>query len=87
ALARRVMRKGGDPNSGEALQAALTSEPTLPSVYGGSSTELGAMSWDTQTHQLDARPMSMLKITDPDGPPEIAATYGIGGKDLKVIKS
>ncbi|WP_291038456.1 ABC transporter substrate-binding protein [Herbiconiux sp.] len=62
-LVNRVVADGGDPTSGEQLQAALAADPTFQSVYGGSADEVGTMSIDEETH-LPVKPMGAYTIKD-----------------------
>lgn len=67
-LARRVLAEGGDPTSGEALQAALIANPVFKSVYGGDAETVGEMSFDTESHTI-SKPMGVFAVKD--GKPEL----------------
>lgn len=85
-LMRRVARKGGDINSGQALQNELLANPTIKSVYGGSSSTLGSMTFNTKTHGLRSRPCGVFKING--GKPVLMATFDISpppNYKLKII--
>ncbi len=62
-LARRVLAEGGDPTSGEALQAALIANPVFKSVYGGDADNVGEMSFNTESHTI-AKPMGVFSVKD-----------------------
>lgn len=60
-LVRRTIAAGGDPMSGEALQAALVAKPVFSSVYGGDAKTVGQMSFDPAAHTIN-KPMGIFKI-------------------------
>jgi branched-chain amino acid transport system substrate-binding protein len=80
-LVKRVIAKGGDPNNGEQLQAALLDKPEFLSVYGEGSPA-GALIFDPQKHILTERPMGVFEIQD--GAPKALAYGNIGGRDFKL---
>lgn len=82
-LAARVAEAGGDINSGEELNKALEEDPTFPSVYGGSSSEVGELAFDPETHDPTVRPVALVRATEP---PEVLAEWNIGGTEFEVIK-
>jgi branched-chain amino acid transport system substrate-binding protein len=51
-LVRRVIAKGGDPTSGEALQNELKANPTFKSVYGGTADTVGTYTLDLTIHSI-----------------------------------
>lgn len=60
-LVRRTLAAGGDPTSGEALQAALIAKPVFNSVYGGDAKTVGQMSFDPAAHTIN-KPMGVFKV-------------------------
>jgi branched-chain amino acid transport system substrate-binding protein len=81
-LIRRVLAKGGDVNSGEALQKALVENPSFKSVYGGDGAELGVLELDTTTHTAKKRPLGVYKANG--GKPLRVATFDLGGANFKL---
>jgi len=51
-LIKRVLAKNGDLTSGEQMQAALIENPTFKTLYGGSSSAPGTMTFDLTTHTV-----------------------------------
>lgn len=82
-LMRRVLRKGGDINSGDALQKELEANPVVKSVYGGDANTVGTMTFDTTTHALKSRSMGVYSYIG--GKVATLATFDIGGASLKVV--
>jgi branched-chain amino acid transport system substrate-binding protein len=78
-LVKRVIAKGGDPNSGEQLQAALLEKPQFLSVYG-SGSPAGEIVFDPDKHILTDRPMGVFEVKD--GKPKALAYGNIGGRDF-----
>jgi branched-chain amino acid transport system substrate-binding protein len=60
-LIRRVIAKGGNPNSGSDLQAALKANPTFPSVYGGGKGKVGTMTFAATDHSV-SKPMGVYQV-------------------------
>lgn len=60
-LIRRVIAAGGDPTSGEELQAALVANPVFKSVYGGDASATGEMSFDVEAHTIN-KPMGVFSV-------------------------
>ncbi len=60
-LMRRVIAAGGDPTSGEELQAALVANPVFKSVYGGDASATGEMSFDVEAHTIN-KPMGVFAV-------------------------
>jgi ABC-type branched-subunit amino acid transport system substrate-binding protein len=81
-LAARVAENGGDINSGEELNKALEEEPSVPSVYGGTPSEVGTFVWNLETHDPEKRPVSLVKATTP---PVQLAEWNVGGTEFKVL--
>jgi branched-chain amino acid transport system substrate-binding protein len=81
-LIRRVLAKGGDVNSGEALQKALVDNPSFKSVYGGDGAETGVLELDTTTHTAKKRPLGVYKANG--GKPQRVATFDLGGANFKL---
>ena len=87
-LMRRVARKGGDINSGTALQSALLANPTLASVYGGTSHTVGSMTFNKKTHGLISRPCGVFVVKS--GNPKLLATFNLSpppSYQLKIVAS
>jgi branched-chain amino acid transport system substrate-binding protein len=82
-LAARVAESGGDINSGEELNKALEENPEFPSVYGGSSSEVGKLVFNKETHDPEVRPVALVRATEP---PQVLAEWNIGGTEFKVTK-
>jgi branched-chain amino acid transport system substrate-binding protein len=61
-LASRVLAKGGNINDGTQLQAALQADPTFPSIFGGSGTTAGKISFDLTSHGLASCPLAIVQI-------------------------
>lgn len=80
-LVKRVLAKGGNPQSGTDLQNALESDLTLPSVYGGSGAT-GKISFSSTTHSVSYRPMGLFKVVN-DKPVPLAY-FNIGGADYRL---
>lgn len=83
-LIRRVLRNGGDLNSGEDLQKALVANPTLVSVYGGSGKTNGTMTFNVKTHGLTGRACGLFSLNS-SGKVSTLATFGIGGADFRAV--
>jgi branched-chain amino acid transport system substrate-binding protein len=83
-LIRRVLAKGGDVNSGEALQQALMDNPKFQSVYGGSGAELGVIALDINSHSVTERPLAVYKSNG--GKPKPVATFDLGGANFKLVE-
>jgi branched-chain amino acid transport system substrate-binding protein len=61
-LASRVLAKGGNIDDGSQLQAALMENPTFPSIFGGSGTTAGKITFDTTSHGLASCPLAVIQI-------------------------
>ena len=61
---RRVIKKGGDINSGEQLNAAFQEDLSAASVYGGDATTVGAYKIDPTSHTVIRRPMGIFQQKD-----------------------
>jgi branched-chain amino acid transport system substrate-binding protein len=62
-LVKKVIAAGGNPASGEELQAALVKDPTFKTVLGGTTTTVATMSLNTKDHS-GARPMGIYKVSN-----------------------
>jgi ABC-type branched-subunit amino acid transport system substrate-binding protein len=82
-LIRRILAEGGDVNDGTALQSALEADPSFPSVYGGTSSTPGELTFDPKTHTIAKRDMSLLEVNN--GSEQVLATFGMGGVDYKKV--
>ena len=80
---QRVLAKGGNPKDGAQLEAALLSNPNVPSLYGGTASTLGVMSFDKTSHSVKHRPMSMSQYKN--GKTTVLATYDIDGSNFKLV--
>ena len=80
---RRVLHGGGNPKDGAALDAALRSKPSFPSVYGGDSTRPGVLAFDLETHSVKRRPMMVSQYRT--GKIKPLAFYNIGGADFRAV--
>ncbi len=79
---RRIWKD--DPNAeitGEALQKALETNLTLPSVYGGDDTHLGTFTLDATTHSVIKRQMGVFEYKGGTVTPK--AFFNIGGADYR----
>lgn len=83
-LIRRVLAKGGNVGSGEALQNALVANPKFQSIYGGNDKELGVIALDTTTHKPTERPLGIYKSNK--GKPIEVATFDLGGANFKLLE-
>jgi ABC-type branched-subunit amino acid transport system substrate-binding protein len=81
-LMRDVKKNGGDINSGADLQAALTANPTFPTVFGGDSSTPGILTMDTKTHSPSALPQSVFQ--DLGSSLKQLATYDVGGGNFQM---
>ena len=81
-LMRRIWKD--DPEAeitGEALQTALETNLTLPSVYGGDETHLGTFTLDATTHSVIKRQMGVFEYKGGTVTPK--AFFNIGGADYR----
>ncbi len=83
ACIRRVLKKGGNPNDGTQLDAALRTNPTFPSVYGTNPHGAGTISFDLTSHSVKARPMTVGQYKG--GRVTELAHFDIGGKSFKIV--
>ena len=79
-VVKRVLADGGDLNDGDALEEAMKSDPTFPSVYG-EGDPAGTIGFDPETHTLSNRPMGLFELQD--GEPKPLAYFNIGGRDFE----
>jgi branched-chain amino acid transport system substrate-binding protein len=79
----RVLKAGGNPKSGDQLDAALRSNPVFPSVYGGDDARVGTIAFDIDTHSVKHRPMMVAQFKD--GKVNQLAHFDIGGSDFKLL--
>lgn len=78
-LARRILAKGGDVNDGGQLQDALRSDPTFPSIFGGSGTNAGRIEFDLNDHSLKHSPLGVFQVRG-GNPVRLATDDSSGGK-------
>ena len=84
-LFRAVRQKGGNPNSGAELQDAMVAKPTVPVVFGGSSTAPGYWKFDPTEHWLDSVPIGLYQVRN--GVPVLLATANRRGSDFTLVSS
>ena len=80
---RRVLKAGGDPKSGDALDKALQSNLTVVSVYGGDDKTIGTYTLDPTTHSVVKRQMGVFQYKGGKVTP--LAFFGIGGADYQKV--
>ena len=80
---RRVLKKGGNVRDGVQLDAALQANPSFKSLYGGSATSVGTLSFDLKDHSVSTRPMRILQFHN--GTMNTLATFDIGGRDFRLV--
>jgi len=80
---RRVLKKGGNPKDGTQLYHAFQSDPSFPSVYGGSAAAVGSIVFNLETHSLRSRPMRVMRYVN--GQVVTLATFNIGGTDFQFV--
>jgi branched-chain amino acid transport system substrate-binding protein len=76
---------GSDPNSGTALQAALSRRLTFPSVFGGGAGTVGSLTFDPATHGLKHWPMALFQVRN--GVPFRLETGDVTGQNLRLLTS
>ncbi|HMJ37741.1 MAG TPA: ABC transporter substrate-binding protein [Baekduia sp.] len=81
-LARRVAAKGGDINSGDALNKEMVADATFKSVYGGDDSTVGTIKLDPKTHDPVVRPVGLFQAGSTI---KQLAAWNIGGSDFKVV--
>jgi branched-chain amino acid transport system substrate-binding protein len=81
-LARRVAVKGGDINSGEALNEEINADPKFKSVYGGDKSTVGTLELDPKTHDPVVRPVGLFQA---GSQVKQLASWNIGGSDFQVL--
>jgi branched-chain amino acid transport system substrate-binding protein len=80
-LIRRIIKGGGSVADGPALDAALQSNLTLTSVYGGDADTVGTYALDPSTHSVLRRPMGVFEYRNGKVTPK--AFFDIGGDDYR----
>jgi ABC-type branched-subunit amino acid transport system substrate-binding protein len=80
-LIRRIIKSGGTVFDGPALDAALKSNPTLTSVYGGDADTVGTYSLDPLTHSVLRRPMGVFEYRNGKVTPK--AFFNVAGADYR----
>lgn len=60
-LIRRTLKAGGDPRKSTDLLKQLVANPTFRSVYGGSKTKVGLMTFNTKDHTI-SKPMGVFRV-------------------------
>lgn len=61
ALISRTVKAGKDPKDAAALQEAFAADPNFPSVYGGSASEPGVMTFNLDDHSV-TKPIGVFEI-------------------------
>jgi branched-chain amino acid transport system substrate-binding protein len=79
---RRVIAKGGDIRSGDALDKALRENLTVVSVYGGDESTVGTYTLDETTHSVTKRDMGVFEFKGGTVTPK--AFFGIDGENFKM---
>ena len=80
-LMRRVLAEGGEI-TGETLDAALRSNLTVVSVYGGDASTVGSFTLDETSHSVLKRDMGVFEYKDGTVTPK--AFFGIDGVDYRL---
>jgi branched-chain amino acid transport system substrate-binding protein len=78
----RVLANGGDINDGAQLDAALQSDLSLPSVYGGDASKPGVDELDPATHSVKRRQMGVFEYKAKKVKP--LAFFNLDGADFKM---
>lgn len=81
-VVRRVLKGGGDPKDGDALDKALQTNLVLPSVYGGDGDTTGTSELDPTTHSVKQRAMGVFEYKGGKVTPQ--AFFDINGADFKM---
>jgi branched-chain amino acid transport system substrate-binding protein len=84
-LIQRVLQNGGNIMSGTDLQNALIADPTFNSVYGGTATQLGKLTFNTTTHSPSYRPIGLYTYSTGTNSFTLVAQCSIGGADFKLV--
>jgi len=82
---RRVLAAGGNVNSGQDLNDAFASNPTLVSVYGGDATTNGTLTLDPNTHTVKQRVMGVFTYANGKITPH--AFFDLNGANFKMTGS
>ena len=70
ALIGRTLQAGGTPGRGPAFSDSILKNPSFPSVYGGTATEAGVMTFDTDHTVI--KPLGVFKIAEGGGLTKLA---------------
>jgi len=79
----RVIKAGGNPKDPVQLENALKKNPKFPSLYGGNSSTVGTIEFDTETHSVKHRPMMVAQFEN--GKINQKAHFDIGGANFKML--
>jgi branched-chain amino acid transport system substrate-binding protein len=82
ALVQRTLAAGADPKDGTALNTAMQSNLTFPSVYGGNTTTAGTIAFGATSHTVVKRPMTLIQYEN--GKKNAQAYFDIGGLDFRL---
>jgi branched-chain amino acid transport system substrate-binding protein len=89
-LVKKVIAEGGDPTSGEALNAALEAQNDFKSLYGGTPKEVGQIKFNLEQHTVvkplrvatadhcETKEVAVLQEVEPGGNPEEGLVEIIG---------
>lgn len=69
-LIRRTIKAGGDPTKSSELEKQLVANPTFKSVYGGTKSKVGLMTFNTKDHTI-SKPMGVFRVKN--GKPRVVA--------------
>ena len=83
-IVMRTLKRKGNPKNSDDLLAALQSNPTFPSLYGGNESTVGTIAFDTDTHSVKHRPMMVAQFKN--GKVNQLAHFDIGGADFKMLQ-
>jgi hypothetical protein len=81
-LVRRVLKEGKEI-TGENLDAALRSDPTVVSVYGGDESTVGTFTLDEETHTVIKRAMGVFEYKDGEVTPK--AFFDLNGEGYRKV--
>ncbi len=82
SLVQRTLAAGGDPKDGAALNSAMVSNPSFPSVYGGNATTAGTIAFSPTTHSVSERPMTLIQYENGNKNPQ--AYFDIDGVGFRL---
>jgi branched-chain amino acid transport system substrate-binding protein len=83
SLMKDAIAAGKSPSDGSALETAMEAKPVFPSVYGGSGSTPGTISFDTSTHSVKSRELAFAE--QENGSPVVLATFNNDGSGFTVV--